>query len=372
MTANSMKLVAVAVIGGLMFSPVLLNKLSPQTQSAIMKWTTLLAGGGLGLALVAGGLVWGGRRFNLRQSGERTMGTVVENFESAKTEKVPGKTTSVQLLTYYPVVEFSAAGKTLRFRGSTGSDVPEYKVGASVGLIYSRENPSVAQIANFNQFWLGPLVLVLAGLIPLGFIFGSFVFSGGAGPAPVGFAAAQNIVGQAGQPARLSPFAPGGFAGAEENELLRRDKMARLCFGWVILILGVVLLVSSGVGWVRRARFLDKAIEVRGRIVDYVQTSSRHTDTSGIPGRNGRKVMEVGTRPVIEFMTQDGRAIRFVSSLNTRQDTPAEPPVLYVPADPDHAQQKHFFVQTGWVLVLTALGIALSAMGAALLFRKGV
>lgn len=139
---------------------------------------------------------------------------------------------------------------------------------------------------------------------------------------------------------------------------------------WVALAIGLVLLAVVVVAVIHRARFMKNAVEVRGQIVDYVVESQRHRDTSDIPSRHGLVVKTVGSRPVIEFVTQSGRKMRFVSSLSTRPDTPENPLVLYDPSNPEHAQQKHFFVQTGWILVLAALGAAFTCGGIAMLLRR--
>lgn len=124
-----------------------------------MKWLALLLFGSVGLTLFIWGIVWGVQRLRLMLGGVRTNGSVVELFEA------PGAS--------YPVVEFAASdGKTYRFRGSTGSNTPDYQVGAGVGLVYRSDNPSDAQIVDFAKFWLGPVGVRLIGFVFLvaGFI----------------------------------------------------------------------------------------------------------------------------------------------------------------------------------------------------------
>jgi hypothetical protein len=112
--------------------------------------------GAAGAPMFIGGLVWGAKRFALMRSGEKTTGTVVENVSVAGSRGA----------SYYPEVQFTdALGKTHKFRGSTGSGSPEYEVNAKVDVFYQRDNPSVAQIADFEQFWLGPLGVGLFGFL---------------------------------------------------------------------------------------------------------------------------------------------------------------------------------------------------------------
>lgn len=129
-----------------------------------MKWIFLLAFGGVGLGILAGGIAWGLKRRALAVHGRRTTGRVVELQESTSVSDVDGR--KVASVSYYPVVEFKAQdGTTHKFRGSTGSSAPSYEVGSSVELLYLPENPSNAQIADFSQFWLGPLILSIFGFV---------------------------------------------------------------------------------------------------------------------------------------------------------------------------------------------------------------
>lgn len=136
-----------------------------------MKWVCLLAFGGVGLGALAAGLIWGSKRYQLHKNGVPVKGTVVELTSSSSTETVNGRTRRTTSI--YPQVEFTPAdGRPRRFQGSTGSSSPDYQVGQSVDVIYHREDPDQAQLADFSQFWLGPVVIT---------IFGLFFLAGGVG-----------------------------------------------------------------------------------------------------------------------------------------------------------------------------------------------
>lgn len=141
-----------------------------------MKWMALILFGGLGLAALIGGLVWGGKRYLLSRGGVHIGGTVVENYESLTTVRRDDRSNAREMeVSYYPVVEFTTQqGETIRFRGSTGSAVPDYEVGTPVEVLYDPRNPYGAQMADFSQLWLGPAVVTGAGLIA--FIMGVGVF----------------------------------------------------------------------------------------------------------------------------------------------------------------------------------------------------
>lgn len=127
-----------------------------------MKWIALLMFGTVGLIAFIGGGYWGYERFMLYQTGTTVVGTVVEEYRSSNST--------------YPVVEFAAGnGKTIRFHGSTGnSGAPDYEVGTQIKVLYDPANPAEAQIADFEQFWLGPLAVSIFGFLFLLAGIGSF------------------------------------------------------------------------------------------------------------------------------------------------------------------------------------------------------
>lgn len=143
-----------------------------------MKWMVLFIFGGMGLAALVGGLVWGAKRWALFRHGVPATGTVVDTHESSSTDSDGHESTS-----YYPVVEFrTPQGETIRFKGSTGSSSPDYETGAAVNLRYHPRNPREAQLTTFSQFWLGPVAVTAAGLIALFLGIGSFLVFGGDDP----------------------------------------------------------------------------------------------------------------------------------------------------------------------------------------------
>lgn len=140
-----------------------------------MKWMALFIFGGMGLAALAGGLLWGAKRWALFRHGIPATGTVVDTYESSSTDSDGHSSTS-----YYPVVEFrTPQGETIRFKGSTGGSSPDFENGAAVNLRYNPGNPQEAQLTNFSQFWLGPVAITIAGAIALFLGIGSFLVIGG-------------------------------------------------------------------------------------------------------------------------------------------------------------------------------------------------
>ena len=136
-----------------------------------MKWVALLMFGGVGLIAFIAGCVWGYQRFMLYRDGVSVQGVVVENTQTRSRDK-DGHTS----VSYYPVVEFTAqGGEKHRFTGSTGSSTPDYEAGAKVEVRYDPANPSRAQIADFVQFWLGPLGVGVFGFMFLAGGIGAFI-----------------------------------------------------------------------------------------------------------------------------------------------------------------------------------------------------
>jgi len=143
-----------------------------------MKWMVLLILGGLGLAALIGGLIWSAKRYDISTSGLHAQGRVVENYKSVSVaDPDSGKRSSVS---YYPVVEFQTAqGEKIRFQGSTGTRTPDFEVGTPVAVVYKPQTPYEAQLTEFSQMWLGPVVITVAGLIFLLMSVGSFFLIGG-------------------------------------------------------------------------------------------------------------------------------------------------------------------------------------------------
>ncbi len=148
-----------------------------------MKWILLVVFGGLGLAALLGGLIWGWNRVPLFQSGVRTTGVVVAQEEtiSARTSVGRHLNNSREAVNYNPIVEFTDSnGETHRFVGSTGGEgKPIIETGTEVEVIYDPADPNKAQIGSFEQFWLGPVVIAVCGVIFLLMGVGGFFLMGG-------------------------------------------------------------------------------------------------------------------------------------------------------------------------------------------------
>ncbi len=69
---------------------------------------------------------------------------------------------------YAPVVEFQTieAG-TVRFTDHVGTIPPEYEVGAKVKVLYDPNDVHHAQLVSWERLWLGPTLLICAGLLPV-------------------------------------------------------------------------------------------------------------------------------------------------------------------------------------------------------------
>jgi hypothetical protein len=148
-------------------------------EEVFMKWMVLLLFGGLGLGILVGGLIWVAKRYEISTNGVHAQGTVVENYKSISTNSEDSDRRSRSSGAYYPVVEFQTEeGKKIRFQGSTGSGTPEFEVGTPVKVVYKPQNPHEAQLVNFTQMWLGPVVITIAGFIFFSMGVGSFFIMG--------------------------------------------------------------------------------------------------------------------------------------------------------------------------------------------------
>jgi len=146
-----------------------------------MRWIALLMFGGLGLASLVGGAWWGLERYQVVKDGVLVEGEVVAQAEHAST-RPRGRFSSYRrtVTGYYPVVEFRTEdGATLRVEGSTGGGGQAVlATGTRVPVLYRRDDPSDAVIVDFQQAWLGPLVLAVVGAVLLAMGGGGFVLIG--------------------------------------------------------------------------------------------------------------------------------------------------------------------------------------------------
>jgi hypothetical protein len=86
-------------------------------------------------------------------------GTVVWNKFVGATQ------TSDSMPHYYPTFQFiTDDGKEVTSVGPVGSSRPRYRVGASVKVLYSPDNPEKAQLNSFTDLWLMPILLGFFGL----------------------------------------------------------------------------------------------------------------------------------------------------------------------------------------------------------------
>lgn len=146
-----------------------------------MKWIALLLFGTIGAATLIGGLYWASTRYTLMQHGTLTQGRVVGQQEQVSTSN-EGRHLGYNETTtsYYPIVEFAIAnGEKMRVVGTTGGgEGAMLETGAEVNVIYDPADPSDALIADFQQAWLGPLVLSGVGAVFLLFGIAGFVLIG--------------------------------------------------------------------------------------------------------------------------------------------------------------------------------------------------
>ncbi len=132
-----------------------------------MKWAAFLTFGLIGLVCLIGGLVWGGSRSIVYLTGARATGTVVD-FSTSHSRSSDSRAT----VSYHPVVEFQADGRTLTITGSGQANRPAYDQGQPVTVVYDPRKPTEAVVDDFWQAWAGPLFLIVFGV---GFVFFGFL-----------------------------------------------------------------------------------------------------------------------------------------------------------------------------------------------------
>ncbi len=103
------------------------------------------------------GVYAGYTSWQLEQTGETTIGKVIQMEESDSSEG--------GCCVYSPVIEFDANGQTYSFEGDNASYPPAYEVGEEVNIISDPANPDTAQINKWTERWLFPIIIIPAMLI---------------------------------------------------------------------------------------------------------------------------------------------------------------------------------------------------------------
>jgi hypothetical protein len=111
-----------------------------------------------GNLFLAGFCLWGTyaayTSWTLQNEGIRTTGTVVRLDERNDPEG--------GCCTYVPVIEFQANDQTYSFEGDNATYPPAYQVGEQVTILYHPANPGTAQIDNFFERWVFPIIIIPA------------------------------------------------------------------------------------------------------------------------------------------------------------------------------------------------------------------
>ena len=92
--------------------------------------------------------------WRLQIDGEIATGTVTRLEES--------KTSEGYCCVYAPVVEFEVNGQTYSFVNNNASNSPDYEIGSQVKVRYDPADPNTAQINQFSDRWLFPIIIIPA------------------------------------------------------------------------------------------------------------------------------------------------------------------------------------------------------------------
>ncbi len=132
---------------------------------------------GIGLAMLAGGAIYGVVIFSFTSRAVHAEGRVIrmDTVKSALPFMEQVKGSGVLL---YPVVSYTTeSGKSVDFRAASGSPHPRYSVGDLVPVMYDPASPSEGRVDTLMGVWGAPLILLGIGaaflllgfLAPLGF-----------------------------------------------------------------------------------------------------------------------------------------------------------------------------------------------------------
>jgi len=113
----------------------------------------------IGMGLLIAATLYGARTRTFLSRAAEAIGEVVALEEEPSTE-------AGEPHTYRPVVSFPIGPtQRVRFKSMAHSNPPEYKVGASVRVLYDSDRPHEARIRSFTGLWLPLAILGGLGLI---------------------------------------------------------------------------------------------------------------------------------------------------------------------------------------------------------------
>lgn len=131
----------------------------------LLKYIVFIIAVVVGLAAFIPGLIWGLQNQSFYNQANHTQGTITGFYQDSR---YGGATHSGGYYAYCPQVQFLLGQQPQRFQDEIcRSDVPAYKVGDSVSVAYSPQNPSNAVIDSTFSVWKGPTMLLGIGSVSL-------------------------------------------------------------------------------------------------------------------------------------------------------------------------------------------------------------
>jgi hypothetical protein len=129
----------------------------------------------LGLGLAIAGIVNFIHHASLLRSSVTTKGEVFEY--STFLSKHPGPQPAGGTEMYTPRIRFKTAeGNEVTFDYRSSSNHPGYDVGDAVEVVYDPAHPDEASVLSIWDFWLEPLVLLVAGVVTMAARVGMFIW----------------------------------------------------------------------------------------------------------------------------------------------------------------------------------------------------
>ena len=289
--------------------------------------------------------------------------------------------------TYAPVVQYHVNGQQHQFTASIASSQVKHQIGDVVPILVHKTDPSRARLDSSMSNLLGGVFLVLGMGAMIGF-FSLFRFDTiSLGVATVVIVVLlfkiirllnrNNIRSMDDIKTKLAAIKQTGLSTASKEDLVISDagafkrhvKRRQTAPVWILLIFLVVgLSVASGGIYLgmKRTEFLQTTATGYGIIVDFnSKTSSSDNGTSTV------------YYPVVEYSPESAalaqRKIRFQHDIGTSHPSyrrGEEVKVLYSPQDPNKA-----IIDQGWMnyfgpLLMVALGLIFTIVGASLMIKQ--
>ena len=122
--------------------------------------------GGLGLLLIAAGLLLGLRSAFIVLTEPAVTGTIarIDTVAPNSANSSADAQTANSKVQFMPMIQYQMGDKSYEIKGQSANNYNTYKIGQALSVRYNPAHPEQGQVDSFPALWLGPIGLIILGL----------------------------------------------------------------------------------------------------------------------------------------------------------------------------------------------------------------